>query len=36
MERLSNGILKDEKIEFDNKVLAELIQKYYPDFSTNY
>jgi DNA polymerase III delta prime subunit len=31
MERLS-GILKDENIEFDNKVLAELIQKYYPDF----
>jgi len=31
MERLS-VILKDENIEFDNKVLAELIQKYYPDF----
>jgi DNA polymerase III delta prime subunit len=25
-------ILKDENIEFDKKVLAELIQKYYPDF----
>ena len=25
-------ILKDEEIEFDKKVLAELIQKYYPDF----
>ena len=25
-------MLKDEKIGFDKKVLAELIQKYYPDF----
>ena len=25
-------LLKSEKIEFDKKVLAELIQKYYPDF----
>ena len=25
-------MLKDENIEFDKKVLAELIQKYYPDF----
>ncbi len=31
LERLSN-ILKGENIEFDKKVLAELIQKYYPDF----
>ena len=31
LERLSN-VLKDENIEFDKKVLAELIQKYYPDF----
>ena len=31
MTRLS-GVLKDEKIEFDPKVLAELIQKHYPDF----
>jgi len=31
MDRLSN-ILNEEKIEFDKKVLAELIQKYYPDF----
>jgi len=31
MKRLE-GILKDEKIEFDKKVLSELIQKYYPDF----
>jgi len=31
LERLS-GILTDENIEFDKKVLAELIQKYYPDF----
>ena len=31
MKRLSK-ILDDEKIEFDKKVLAELIQKYYPDF----
>lgn len=26
------GILTDEKIEFDKKVLAELIQKHFPDF----
>ncbi len=26
------GVLKDEDIEFDKKVLAELIQKHYPDF----
>ena len=25
-------MFKDEKIGFDKKVLAELIQKYYPDF----
>ena len=25
-------VLKDEQIGFDKKVLAELIQKYYPDF----
>ena len=25
-------ILNEEKVEFDKKVLAELIQKYYPDF----
>ena len=31
MERMSN-VLTDENIEFDKKVLAELIQKYYPDF----
>ena len=31
MTRLS-GILKDEQVEFDPKVLAELIQKHYPDF----
>ena len=31
MERMS-GLLTDEGIEFDKKVLAELIQKYYPDF----
>ena len=31
MTRLSS-VLKDEKIEFDPKVLAELIQKHYPDF----
>jgi DNA polymerase III delta prime subunit len=31
MKRLS-VILKDEKVEFDKKVLAELIQKHYPDF----
>jgi DNA polymerase III delta prime subunit len=29
--RLSS-ILKEEKIEFDKKILAELIQKHYPDF----
>jgi DNA polymerase III delta prime subunit len=31
MDRLSI-ILKDEGVEFDKKVLAEVIQKYYPDF----
>ena len=31
MTRLSS-ILKDEQVEFDPKVLAELIQKHYPDF----
>jgi len=31
MERMSI-LLKSEHIEFDKKVLAELIQKYYPDF----
>ena len=31
LDRLGK-VLKDEKIEFDKKVLAELIQKYYPDF----
>jgi len=31
MERLG-VILKDENIEFDKKVLAELIQRHYPDF----
>ena len=31
MKRLE-GILKDEKIEYEKKVLSELIQKYYPDF----
>ena len=31
MERMS-FLLDEEKIEFDKKVLAELIQKYYPDF----
>jgi DNA polymerase III delta prime subunit len=31
MERMS-FLLKSENIEFDKKVLAELIQKYYPDF----
>ena len=25
-------VLDDEQVEYDNKVLAELIQKYYPDF----
>jgi len=31
MKRLQH-VLKEENIEFDNKVLAELIRKYYPDF----
>jgi DNA polymerase III delta prime subunit len=31
MNRLCN-ILIEEKIEFDKKILAELIQKYFPDF----
>jgi DNA polymerase III delta prime subunit len=31
MKRLE-GILKDEEIEYEKKVLGELIQKYYPDF----
>ena len=31
MDRMS-FLLKEEHIEFDKKVLAELIQKYYPDF----
>ena len=31
LDRLSM-VLKQEDIEFDKKVLAELIQKYYPDF----
>jgi len=31
MKRLE-GILKDEKIEYEKKILSELIQKYYPDF----
>ena len=31
MERMS-FLLKSEHIDFDKKVLAELIQKYYPDF----
>jgi DNA polymerase III delta prime subunit len=31
MDRLCD-ILKEEKIEYDKKVLAELIQKHYPDF----
>ena len=31
MKRLE-GILKDENIDFEKKVLSELIQKYYPDF----
>jgi len=31
MKRIES-ILKDEKIEFDKKILAELIQKHYPDF----
>ena len=31
MKRLES-ILKEENIEFDKKVLAELIQKHYPDF----
>ena len=32
MKRLE-GVLKSENIEFVKKVLSELIQKYYPDFS---
>jgi DNA polymerase III delta prime subunit len=31
MQRMST-LLKSEGVEFDKKVLAELIQKYYPDF----
>ena len=31
MNKLSS-ILNDEKIEFDKKVLSELIMKYFPDF----
>jgi|TARA_B110001454_G_scaffold87321_1_gene83736 DNA polymerase III delta prime subunit len=31
MKRMED-VLKDENIEFDKRVLAELIQKYYPDF----
>ena len=31
MKRI-RGILKDEKIDFEKKVLSELIQKHYPDF----
>src|SRR5210317_678467 len=31
MKRLED-VLKEENIEYDKKVLAELIQKYYPDF----
>jgi DNA polymerase III delta prime subunit len=31
MKRMED-VLKDENIEFDKNVLAELIQKYYPDF----
>jgi DNA polymerase III delta prime subunit len=31
LQRLGK-VLDDEKVEYDNKVLAELIQKYYPDF----
>jgi len=31
MKRLGK-ILKDEQVEYDEKVLAELIQKHYPDF----
>jgi len=31
MQRMSI-LLKSEGVEFDKKVLAELIQKYYPDF----
>ena len=31
MKRLGK-VLDDEQIEYDKKVLAELIQKYYPDF----
>ena len=33
LKALNGGkVLTDEKIEFDKKVLAELIQKFYPDF----
>ena len=31
MERLE-GVLKEENVEFEKKVLGELIQKFYPDF----
>ena len=31
MKRLGK-VIDDEQIEYDKKVLAELIQKYYPDF----
>ena len=31
MKRLGK-VLDDEQVEYDKKVLAELIQKYYPDF----
>ena len=31
LDRLSK-VLTDEDVNFDKKVLAELIQKYYPDF----
>ena len=31
LDRLSK-VLTDEDVDFDKKVLAELIQKYYPDF----
>ena len=31
LKRLES-VLKDENIEYDKKILAELIQKYYPDF----
>jgi DNA polymerase III delta prime subunit len=32
MKRYRGYFLKDESIEFDKKVLSELIQKFYPDF----